>query len=191
MNFEQTGLPDRPLFRTAFGAGLERAGGDIADYLSGPVALARLIYAHGGDCRQVAAAACLAGHAAFSSEPDPRLDQKVRDFAQQVVAIEAAGDRADRMIPNLSPDARLFFQVSAIAVLDRTVAARSVPADELQKTYAEALDLYSAARGSHDTYGLDTLFEIAAMKVTTALGGLGHSGGHLWVRAREYVQASR
>ncbi len=146
--------------------------------------MARLISERGGDCRQVAAAACLAGPAVFSSCPDARIDKKVRAFADHIMVVEQGGVQAlsDKM-PQLSADARLFLQVSAVMLLDRMAGEGthdSAAAHELQDSYIEALALYSCARGMVDTYKLDTRFEIAAMKVTTIL----ESSSHIWARPR-------
>jgi len=185
MNFDQTGLPDRPIFRASFDAGWERhsaSGGDEAAYLRGPVAMARLVQERGGDCRQAVAAACLAGPAAFSENPDLRLDKKILSFAREIMEAGAVEESLlPRLVPMMSSDARLFLQASAVLMLD------GLHDGDMQKTYIEALDLYSAARGTQDTYRLDTRFEIAAMKVTTLL----EDRSHIWVRvhAPEFVRA--
>ena len=61
--------------------------------------------------------------------------------------------------------------------LEQLAAARPEP-QMMSKTYAEALELYSLARGGSDVYKLDTRFEIAAMKVTTFMEG----DAHLWAK---------
>jgi hypothetical protein len=136
--------------------------------------MARLIAERGGDFRQVAAAACLAGPAAFSAQPDGRLDKRVVAFAGEIMAFEEDPSCI------LSADARLFLQASAILLLEGMAREKNCTTAELQKSYAQALELYSLARGSRDLYRMDTLFEIAAMKATTLL----EKGNHLWVRFR-------
>ncbi|MEZ0260451.1 MAG: hypothetical protein ACAH80_05540 [Alphaproteobacteria bacterium] len=70
-------------------------------------------------------------------------------------------------IPGLSDDARVFLQASAIMLMEQV--ADQPPAPDQYRTYTEALDLYSCARGTQDCYKLDTRFEIAAMKATTVM----------------------
>lgn len=193
MDFQQTGLPDLKIFKDAFRAGwpryLDRFDGDAdkaaAQYLRGPVAMARLICEHGGDCRQVAAAACLAGPAVFSARPADWLNSKLVEFSRDVSGMETACARDFcGMIPRQSGDARLFFQASAILLMEQLADPVTGPrysAQDAQKTYAEALEIYSAARGVRDTYKLDTRFEIAAMKVTTVL----ESRPHIWTQCRK------
>lgn len=188
MEFQQTGLPDKPVFHDAFNAGwakyLDQSGGDVraatAEYLRGPVAMARLICEHGGECRQMAAAACLAGPAVFSANPATWLNSKLLDFSREVTGMQTTCAEDFRgAIPRQSGDARLFFQASAILLMEQLahpVAGRGYDAADAQKIYTEALDMYSAARGAQDTYKLDTRFEIAAMKVTTVL----ESRPHIW-----------
>jgi hypothetical protein len=193
MDFAQTGLPDKPLFRTAFSAGWKKymalhddmsVKDAAAGYLRGPVAMARLIVERGGDCRCTAAAACLAAPAVFSGYPDGALDKKVVGFAQDVMSLEAKGARGlSSAMPALSADMRLFFQVSAIMLLDAMTEEEAPDHTVLNDAYADALGLYSAARGAVDTYSLDTRFEIAAMKVTTLL----EDRSRIWVRFRDVV----
>lgn len=194
MDFQQTGLPARGIFRESFAAGWEKyqqlfAGTDAQEikimYLRGPVAMAHLVLERGGDCHQVAAAACLAGPAAFTQSPDARLDTRVQELAAQVRAVEAIGsDKLRVAVEGLSSDARLFLQVTAVTMLDRlteTQAEAQVANDDLQKVYNDTLQIYSIMRGAVDTYRLDTLFEIAAMKVTTLLDHY----KHIWVRSTQ------
>ena len=63
---------------------------------------------------------------------------------------------------------------------DPVTGPRYVQADA-QRIYADALEIYSAARGTQDVYKLDTRFEIAAMKVTTVL----ESRPHIWTQCRK------
>lgn len=188
MHFQQTGLPDTKIFHDAFKAGwpryLERFDGDAdmagAQYLRGPVAMARLIFEHGGDCRQVASAACLAGPAVFSSRPAEWLGSKMVEFSREVSGMKiSTTQELCATLARQSGGARLFFQASAILLMEQLADPVSGPrysAADAQKTYAEALEIYSAARGLQDTYKLDTRFEIAAMKVTTVL----ESRPHIW-----------
>jgi hypothetical protein len=199
MDFQQTGLPDSKLFHDAFRAGwpryLDRFEGDAekasAQYLRGPAAMARLICEHGGDCRHVAAAACLAGPAVFSAHPADWLNSKLVEFSRDVTGMDTTSTRDFcGMIPRQSGDARLFFQASAILLMEQLADPVTGPrysAIDAQKTYVEALEIYSAARGAQDTYKLDTRFEIAAMKVTTVL----ESRPHIWTQCRKpAVQAT-
>ena len=178
MNFAQTGLPEHRILKDAFNAGWvrfqtqgQRQGNraeDVSDdYLRGPVALARIILNHGGDCRMISAATGLAGPAAFSGKPCVNLSQKIVELAREVMRLEENdNDGFSTIALGLSADARLFLQASAIMFVDRL----SVSADSDGKTtYIEALRLYSAARGPRDTFGLDTRFEIAAIKAQMAL----------------------
>jgi hypothetical protein len=198
MEFQQTGLPDRQIFRHAFEAGwgryLDQFDHDVpvatAQYVKGPVAMARLIFGHGGECRQVAAAACLAGPAIFCEKPQQWISKKLVDFSREVIRIDAANSNAEGRIPKLSSDARLFLQASAIMLLEQLSDCRTCALDDREghrKSYNEALKLYSAARGHLDTYRLDTRFEIAAMKGATAL----EAQPHVWARARETAAAAR
>lgn len=192
MDFQQTGLPDKPVFRDAFDAGwsrfLDRFNGDVAtagkQYVRGPVAMARLICEHGGDCRQFAAAACLAGPAVFSEHPADWLNNKLVEFSREVKSMRTTcGNDFFGIIPRQSGDARLFLQASAILLMEELADPITGPQyniENAQKIYTEALELYSAARGMQDTYKLDTRFEIAAMKVTTVL----ESRPHIWVQPR-------
>lgn len=189
MDFQQTGLPDKPVFRDAFEAGwasfLDRFAGDTQtagkQYVRGPVAMARLICEHGGDCRQFAAAACLAGPAVFSEHPADWLNTKLVEFSREVKSMRTTcGHDFLGIIPRQSGDARLFLQASAILLMEDLadpVTGAQYSTQNAQKIYTEALELYSAARGAQDTYKLDTRFEIAAMKVTTVL----ESRPHIWV----------
>jgi hypothetical protein len=197
MNFAQTGLPERSLFHMAFEAGWEKfrimfshdLAGAEARYLAGPVAMARLVLERGGDCRQVPAAACLAGPAVFCRYPDQRFDSRVLDFAQQIMKLEISeGKILPSAVAGLSPDAHLFLQVSAVMLLNQLVGEPAgkdaeVSSSALDKSYEEALCLYSAARGAQDAFRLDTVFLIAAMKVTTVLDG-NYKQPHLWVRSQ-------
>lgn len=193
MEFQQTGLPDTKLFRDAFGAGwtkyLDRFENDAqtasAQYLRGPVAMARLICEHGGDCRQVAAAACLAGPAVFSAQPADWLNNRLVEFSRDVTGMKPSCTRDFcGILPRQSGDMRLFFQASAILMMeqlaDPVTGPRYVQADA-RRIYADALEIYSAARGTQDVYKLDTRFEIAAMKVTTVL----ESRPHIWTQCRK------
>lgn len=180
MDFEQTGLPGHKMLKDAFNAGWLRFqsqghknGGQTAevldDYLRGPVALARIILNHGGDCRMVSAAAGLAGPAAFSGSPCVNLNQKIVDLAGEVMRLNASdSDSFSSIALGLSVDARLFLQASAIMFVDRLSVSADVHGDG-KAAYMDALRLYGAARGSRDTFGLDTRFEIAAIKAQMAL----------------------
>jgi hypothetical protein len=188
MDFDKTGLPDKPVFRDAFRAGwarfLDRFDGDSItagkQYQRGPIAMARLICEHGGDCRQFAAAACLAGPAVFSAQPADTLNAKLVEFSREVQSMRTTCEKAFLgKVPRQSGDARLFLQASAILLMEELADPLTGPrysAADAQKIYTEALELYSAARGGVDTYKLDTRFEIAAMKVTTVL----ESRPHIW-----------
>ena len=178
MNFEQTGLPAHRILKDAFNAGWLRFQSQVGrdgcadvhvsdDYLRGPVALARIILDHGGDCRMISAAAGLAGPAAFSGKPCDTLSFKVVDLAREVMRLQASDDDSFTAIAlGLSADARLFLQASAIMFVDRLSVSAD---DDGRNTYIEALRLYGAARGPRDTFGLDTRFEIAAIKAQMAL----------------------
>lgn len=193
MNFQQTGLPDTALFQDAFKAGwakyLDRFEGDIetagAQYARGPVAMARLICEHGGDCRQVAAAACLAGPAVFSSQPADWLNNRLLAFSRDVTGMQTSCTHDFcGVIPRQSGDMRLFFQASAILMMEQLADPVTGPRyaqSDAQRVYADALEIYSAARGTQDAYKLDTRFEIAAMKVTTVL----ESRPHIWTQCRK------
>ncbi|MBW7909756.1 MAG: hypothetical protein H3C49_00545 [Alphaproteobacteria bacterium] len=193
MNFQQTGLPDTALFQDAFKAGwakyLDRFEGDIetagAQYARGPVAMSRLICEHGGDCRQVAAAACLAGPAVFSSQPADWLNNRLLAFSRDVTGMQTSCTRDFcGVIPRQSGDMRLFFQASAILMMEQLADPVTGPRyaqSDAQRVYADALEIYSAARGTQDAYKLDTRFEIAAMKVTTVL----ESRPHIWTQCRK------
>jgi hypothetical protein len=184
MNFTDTHLPQLPIFETAFAAGyahyMARYHGNdelaAASYVRGPVAMARLIFEHGGDCRQTAAAACLAGPAVFTISPQEGLHARLIDFSREICGFGVVSqDDFYGMIPTLSGDARLFFQASAIMLLEQV---RDTADDDLEQVYTDALKLYSAARGDVDAYKLDTRFEIAAMKITSGL----QNGSHLWAQ---------
>lgn len=185
MEFKQTSLPDRQMFREAFAAGwavyaAQFAGTSaVQNYMQGPVAMARLIFEHGGETRQVAAAACLAGPALFSETPCGWLSARLTAFAKEVRGVGGLSAAAlAGKIPTLSADARLLLQASSILLLEQLAKARPEQPQLLSKTYAEALELYSLARGTGDLYKLDTRFEIAAMKVTTFMEG----EAHLWAK---------
>lgn len=191
MNFEQTHMPDQPVFRDAFAAGwakyqvLFSSSGELASaqYLRGPVAMARLIAEHGGEGHEIAAAACLAGPAVFCETPMVSMNKALLDFSRVVraVDIEKPGDL--RRLPSMNENLRLFLQASAIMLLEQIadpVTGQRYRGGERNKTYDEALQLYSAARGGNDDFRLDTRFEIAAMKVTSVLD----DQSHLWSRAR-------
>lgn len=180
MRFADTRLPELKIFQDAFRAGwaryVLRFAGDTAAasaaYLSGPVAMARLIDRHGGDCRQTAAAACLAGPAVFSADPVEGLHPRLKALSQEIRDLPDAEGDMHRKIPALSSDARLFLQTSAIMLLEQTagmLTGRPATLADQEKIYTEALGLYTAARGPVDAYKLDTRFEIAAMKATTVL----------------------
>ena len=187
MDFKETGLPDKELFRDAFAAGWARylashdddRGVAMEAYVRGPVAMARLISSHGGECHQIAAAACLAGPSLFSLHPADRLNKRLVEFSSE---IKSAGDHGTKgfasIIPGLSGDARLFLQASAIMLLEHEQT------DE--KDYHEAMTLYSAARGGVDAFNLDTRFEIAAMKATSMMG----NQPHVWAKAAQKFSAS-
>lgn len=176
MDFQQTNLPETKIFREAFQAGWVRYltqyandadfAGDL--YLRGPVAMARLIHEHGGGERSVATAACLAGPAVFSEHPAQWLDLRLVEFSREIRGVGTTPPQElYGRIPGLSDDARVFLQASAIMLMEQV--AEQSPAPDQYRTYTEALDLYSCARGTVDNYKLDTRFEIAAMKATTVM----------------------
>lgn len=189
MNFMQTGLPDQPLFRGAFKAGMgkyiARFYGDemtaAAQYAAGPVAMARLIFGHAGQDGQAVAAACLAGPAVFTAQPDSGLHGKLLDFSKELQSLGSLeAEEVCRKLPEQPSEIRLFFQASAILLLEQIVDPVSgwhYSLAEKQQTYLEALDIYSVARGAEDEYSLDTRFEIAAMKVMTVLEKASQSSG--------------
>jgi len=186
MDFKQTSLPDRQIFREAFAAGWAMYVAQFADtslaekqYLKGPVAMARLIFEHGGEGRQIAAAACLAGPALFSERPVDWLNTQLLTFSREVRGVGTV-QRKDLglKISALSGDARLLIQSSAILLLEQLAAKPDGNAEDLMKAYSDALELYSVARGSRDAYKLDTRFEIAAMKVTTVM----ENQPHIWAK---------
>lgn len=187
MDFQQTNLPDRQMFREAFAAGWARYLSRFAhtalaseQYMRGPVAMARLIFEYGGEEREVAAAACLAGPAVFCGEPDGLLCEELLAFSREIGTVGETHSRdLYGKISGLSADARLMLQASAIMLLEQIVGSKGEPPEECMKAYTGALELYSAARGAHDFFNLDTRFEIAAMKVTTVL-----EEGHIWSRPR-------
>lgn len=177
MNFEQTGLPDQPVFRDAFNAGWGKypeiydGNKELAasQYLRGPVAMARLIFGHGGELNQLPAAACLAGPAVFCDSPSQRMNERLLEFVSEIREATSAGISA---IPEFSGGARLFCQASAILLLDQAsdpLLNRDNSADDRQKQVECAIKVYSAARGAHDVYDLDTRFEIAMRKARVAL----------------------
>jgi hypothetical protein len=178
MDFNRTGLPEKPLFTSAFAAGWGRFALLFPQkteqiYLSGAGAMARLVFERGGDCRQLAVAACLAGPAVFSHQPDERVDKKVRDLAREIMKVEEAGmARLGAAVGHLCADARLFLQASAVMLLDRAAAEGG---EESCNTYLEALALYSSARGGADIYRLDAHFERAARRAA-ALSDIGPHG---------------
>lgn len=179
MDFGQTGLPDRPLFRAAFDAGFDRAcaAGAAERYFSGPVAMARLIERHGGGNHRLAAAACLAGPAVFTREQDEGIDADIRDFACVIMAVESTDPRSwHAVIPSLSVDARLFLQASAVMSLDGVAS---------ETAYVLALDLYTSARGVKDAFGLDGVLGEAAMRAAASLKGRNAR----WLRDCELVSA--
>ncbi|TAL38488.1 MAG: hypothetical protein EPN97_04120 [Alphaproteobacteria bacterium] len=194
MDFQQTYLPDLQIYREAFKAGwatyVVQHGRDAAlagsAYLRGPVAMARLIQEHGGDMRQIAAAACLAGPAVFSEHPAQWLDKRLVEFSREIRSVGTTPPQElYGIIPGLSADARLFLQASAIMLMEQlSVTAGIGPAPEQYRAYTEALELYSCARGTLDTYRLDTRFEIAAMKATTVM----ESHPNLWSKPRQLAE---
>jgi hypothetical protein len=203
MQFADTHLPEDRIFQDAFKAGwaryVLRFGGETeraaGEYLCGPVALARLILEHGGDCRQTAAAACLAGPAVFSQTPAENLNPRLRRFAGEITEIcNAAPEETYTRVAALSADARLFFQACAILLMEQLVrpATGAMPdAATMNRAYLEALKLYSAARGAQDTYSFDTRFEIAAMKVTTFTDARTQNIWHAQGRAAAAPAAAR
>ena len=183
MEFQATALPDERLFRDAFNAGWEKylqvintdAVTAAQEYMRGPVAMAKLILEHGGDCHQVAAAAALAGPALFTKFPSQWLDQRLTKFSSDILeANNCPDDMLGSVIPRLSSSARLFFQATSILMLEQL--ARGHEDSVGHSAYTEALDIYSIARGSYDVYRLDGRFEIAAMKVTSVL----ENPSHFW-----------
>lgn len=178
MNFEQTGLPDQPVFRDAFSAGWAKypdmfeGNRELAasQYLRGPVAMARLIFGHGGDVHQLPAAACLAGPAVFSDHPAQGINPRLHEFVSEIRSATAVGLYA--AIPEFSGAARLFCQASAILLLDQVadpLIGRKMGDEERRQIYESAIKVYSASRGPHDTYDLDTRFEIAMRKARAVL----------------------
>jgi hypothetical protein len=193
MDFQRTYLPDTQIYREAFKAGwtvyLVQHDRDAAlatrQYLRGPVAMARLIQEHGGDVRQIAAAACLAGPAVFSEHPAHWLDKRLVEFSREIRSVGTTSPRdLYGIIPGLSADARLFLQASAIMLMEQlSVTAEIGPSPEQYRGYTEALELYSCARGTQDVYKLDTRFEIAAMKATTVM----EDQPRVWSKPRQMV----
>ena len=187
MDFQQTYLPESQIYREAFKAGWTHylvqhdrdAGLAEQAYLKGPVAMARMIQEHGGDVRQIAAAACLAGPAVFSEHPAQWLDKRLVEFSREIRGVGTTPPcDLYGIIPGLSADAKLFLQASAIMLMDHLWQAP--PSPEQYRGYTEALELYSCARGTQDHYKLDTRFEIAAMKATTVM----ESQPHIWAKPR-------
>ena len=188
MQFELTGLPDQPIFRDAFACGWakyktlffgeERHA--AAQFARGPVAMARLIAAHGGETRYVPAAACLAGPALFCDKPSEKTDRRLLDFAVTLRGLkDLVPIQLREAIATQTGDVRLFFQASAILMMEYLadpVMARRFAGTDKKRAYADALQLFSAARGAVDAYHLDTRFEIAAMKVTIDMA----DSQHLW-----------
>ncbi len=169
MDFQETGLPDVELFREAFSEGWARYLARHSDdrgvagqaYAKGPLAMARLIYGHGGECHQVAAAACLAGPSLFSLHPADRLNKRLVEFSHEVRAVNDNNAASlTSIIPGLSGTARLFLQASAIMLLESS---------DCESDRGIAMTLYQAARGEKDAYSLDTRFEIAAMKAKSGM----------------------
>lgn len=178
MNFEQTRLPDQPLFRAAFNVGWEKypemfdGNRELAasQYLRGPVAMARLIFGHGGELHQLPAAACLAGPAAFCDTPAPQLNTRLVQFVNEIRTATAVGIFA--AIPESSGSARLFCQASAILTLDQVAdvhTSNRMTDNDRRQSYETATKIYSAARGDHDIYGLDSRFEVAMRKAMETL----------------------
>lgn len=178
MNFEQTRLPDQPVFREAFKAGWEKypemfdGNRELAasQYLRGPVAMARLIFGHGGEVHQLPAAACLAGPAAFCETPAADLNPRLIDFVNEIRNATAVGIFA--AIPEFSGDARLFCQASAILTLDQVSdphGSKGMTDTDRRQSYESAIKIYHAARGEQDIYGLNTRFEIAVRKALVSL----------------------
>ena len=158
MNFRATALTERRLFRDSFEIGWERFSltGTEESYFRDPVAMARTVFDHGGDCHQMPAAACLAGPALFSSAPDPRLHPRLLLLGREILR---ATDPV--IVPVLSADARLFLQVSAMQVMEKLADERTPP----QRECLQALDFYAAARGDQDAYRLDGRFAAVARKI--------------------------
>ena len=179
MNFSATYLPDKAVFQNAFSSGWSRYLTLHADdeksaslaYMRGPVAMARLIVLHGGECREVAAAACLAGPSLFSISPADGLSSRLYHFSHELKRVDDAG--SPEIIDSLSGDVRIFLQASAIMLLEHHALHAGKTTAEI---YREALQLYSAARGANDVYKMDTRFEIAAMKATTFM----ENPAHIW-----------
>lgn len=195
MDFQTTGLPDKQLFRDAFNAGWQRYlahhKGDekraVREYVRGPIAMAKLIFGHGGECRQLATAACLAGPSLFSERPAEKISRRLVEFSREVRSVDDhAAQGINGFASGLSGDVRLFLQASAIMLLEHLALCCAGGASDKAQSYREALDLYSAARGSVDTYSLDTRFEIAAMKVTTMLD----DQQHIWAKTQKSVTAA-
>ena len=197
MQFESTGLPDQPMFRDAFKAGWAKyvqlfsgqENNAAKQFGKGPLAMARLIVEHGGETRYVPAAACLAGPALFCGAPSTH-ESKLCAFSKEIAGLSKLLPLQLReQMSQQSGDIRLFFQASAILMMeqiaDPSLAKKYTDADK-RRSYTDALQLYSAARGAVDTYKLDTRFEIAAMKVDIQM----QSHQHLWnVQTRKAANA--
>lgn len=177
MDYTATKLPERDLLKQAFRAGFEQFSSRFAGddrraevaYQTGPVAMAQMIWEHGGECRHAAAAVCLAGPSVFTQQPSEWLSEKITDLSREVLGAETDDVRRLRaVVPTLSPDARLFLQVSAVHMLQQ-VAGMSSGAEDLRRTYFDCFEIYKAARGLKDTFNLDGKFEAAAATVNALI----------------------
>ncbi|MGE3624689.1 MAG: hypothetical protein AB7H77_12575 [Bdellovibrionales bacterium] len=187
MQFELTGLPDQPIFRDAFKAGwtkyLQLFSGQennaAKQFAKGPVSMARLIADHGGETRYAAAAACLAGPALFCDKPSG-VDARLCAFSAEIKKLNDMSPVQQREeVAKQNGDVRLFFQASAILLMEHladAVLSKRFPDADRKRSYTDALQLYTAARGGQDVYKLDTRFEIAAMKVDIQM----NDHLHLW-----------
>lgn len=179
MDFRDTGLPNTPLFQETLKSGWEKCQSGGADgYMNGPVAMAKMIAEHGGECRHVAAATALAARAVFTEDPSDALAEKVRSLAVEILTCNFNDRRVvTDIVPQLSADAKIFLQASAIMLLEQIVHEENKTPDVRRQMQRAATEIYSAARGEVDTYKLDTRFEIAAMKAAIALGDQAHTWG--------------
>lgn len=179
MDFAATGLCDKLIFRLAFEAGWSRYralhGGDeeraAPVYMAGPVAMCRLIHAHGGDTHDIPAAAALAGPALFCKAPASWMARSFGDFYREVnrLHVDDASELAV-LFPQLSLHVRLFLQASAVMLLEH--AQRAEASAERLKTYQEAVSLYAAVRGHADDFAMDSAFEARADMITAEAEGL-------------------
>lgn len=203
MEFIQTELPDRHILRQSYVAGWSRYQARFCNddararpaYVQGPLAMARLVCEHAGESRDVVAAVSLAGPAVFSHHPVQGLNAKLYELSGELMGIGIENDPSMfcQVVPLLSVNARLFLQASAVIMMESMATQAATQKVDFGQHH-DTVSLYSAARGGVDTFGLDTRFEIATMKVLTAGEATAVSanqsvGGnvHLWNKVRPSV----